>query len=499
MQSNHDEIDPVALEENISAYLQAVDEERPKWSDEGVCNGFAFLAFRSEIYNKSDQYVKRLFELSTETEESLIRLGSVLMEYRAYLAKFSEDKAHQDALNKAIACFDKNTEQHEIALVRKKYFNKARRNAFNKIQDKHLLKKSCDYYNFIHCLLAAYYPGKYISLRRDENFVRQEEFLETLKLLPADGSQPTVKEVFNFAFNFTEKELIAFLKKALLYGDHVLISSTSHTVYVSIKEGEFTFYDPHPIVIKPADSKALVQVIEKEFFKENDRSVDYMPMAIHIFSDNQEIKRPKPETILEEIIKKRGKNHNLNQQAWDGSTALFIAAFDNCESVVEVLAKRGANVNLANRTESLTPAAIAAICDNAGVIKTLIKYKADLKKADRFGFTPLHIAVKHGFLNSVRILVEGKANLNLRNKEDDTPLMLAIRREQWNCAAYLYKQVNKKLVSRDIRMIRKSLKISSADMQAKLDPDSTLLHQGLFAARHNTHHPTQSIVSRPSP
>ena len=56
MQSNFEEIDPVQLEENISQYLLAVKEKKLGWTKGGICSGFAFLAFRSEIHNKSAAY-----------------------------------------------------------------------------------------------------------------------------------------------------------------------------------------------------------------------------------------------------------------------------------------------------------------------------------------------------------------------------------------------------------------------------------------------------------
>src|ERR1700733_4324208 len=115
MHSNHYDIDITALENNILNFINATGEQEPKWAEKGVCNGFAFMAFRSELYKKSQEYQQRLLNISLETKETMEKMGNVLQQYRRYIQELS--KAQEDTLKKALIGLDKKTEQHAIALV----------------------------------------------------------------------------------------------------------------------------------------------------------------------------------------------------------------------------------------------------------------------------------------------------------------------------------------------------------------------------------------------
>ena len=240
--------------------------------------------------------------------------------------------------------------------------------------------------------------------------------------------------MFNFAFNVTQKELVILFNRVLSTGDHVEITSTNHIVYLAVKKDCYVLYDPMPITIK-RNNKSLAKLIKERFFTDEGIQSDYMPMSIHVFSENKEAIKPTQASLFKKLIEKRGKNKRLNQRAWDGATSLYIAAFDNCEPVVRMLASEGCDLNLSNK-HLYTPIAIAAQCDNAEIIQLLVKHHADVNKTSQHKNTPLHLAAQYGHMKTIETLVAAKANILLKNKKDETPFLVAVRNHQWPTAAF---------------------------------------------------------------
>lgn len=48
-----------------------------------------------------------------------------------------------------------------------------------------------------------------------------------------------------------------------------------------------------------------------------------------------------------------------------------------------------------------------------------------LPLADEWGRTPLHIAVKYGHVNIIKLLLSSRANVNAKDSAEITPLLLA--------------------------------------------------------------------------
>lgn len=465
-QHKEKEVEYFEIEKKIGNFLLAVGESLPKWAEGGVCNGFAFAAFRSELYHQAPQYQKRLANLANETKESLENLGKVLLKYRENLQFFSNKMFYQKGLKKALAHLHPEKDQREIAYIKKTFFNQVKRKAIKHIKNKKLLQQACDYYNFIHMLLAAQDPGEKIALKNNERYVHQEDFLEILKLLPIDGPEKKVDQVFNFALNLSVKELEQVFAWTLYTGDHVQIATIDHVAYVRVTDNQYVFYNPEPVFI-PRENKLLAKMIKTDFFTASDINAKSMPLAIHIFSERKGLNRPSVDFLFKELMQKRGREKKLNQLSESGVTSVYMAAFDNCQEVLRSLIAAGANLDIPN-TKMNTPASIAAQHDNAEIIKILASHHAHLNKANLKQYTPLHFAAKRGFLTTVHTLLDAKANLYIKNNCDETPLMSAIRNHHWNVASVLYHQMDKTLIARDLRDLRRELKMSPDELALKL-------------------------------
>lgn len=64
--------------------------------------------------------------------------------------------------------------------------------------------------------------------------------------------------------------------------------------------------------------------------------------------------------------------------------------------------------------------------DKPKIVQILLEHGADPNVKNKFGFTPLHWAAQHGFIESAKILIEAGAEINALNKKGALPLDLAI-------------------------------------------------------------------------
>jgi ankyrin repeat protein len=66
------------------------------------------------------------------------------------------------------------------------------------------------------------------------------------------------------------------------------------------------------------------------------------------------------------------------------------------------------------------------------MIEALIRAGAVLETRDRNGETPLHIAVRSGDANNVKVLVDQGASINVKNYEGVTPLEIVAAAQAGN-------------------------------------------------------------------
>jgi len=119
----------------------------------------------------------------------------------------------------------------------------------------------------------------------------------------------------------------------------------------------------------------------------------------------------------------------IDNRAYDGWTALHLAAFFGRTPVVKLLIERGANL-LALSTNSIsnTPLHAAVAGGRVESALALIEAGADVNAPDGGGHTPLHIAAEGGYIPIVEALLQRNANPHAVDAEDRTPLARAAAR-----------------------------------------------------------------------
>jgi len=102
---------------------------------------------------------------------------------------------------------------------------------------------------------------------------------------------------------------------------------------------------------------------------------------------------------------------SINPDFDQGWTPLHAAAGGEEQAVI-LLLKKGAKVNVKN-SDGLTPLHIAATVGGAGIIESLISYKADIEAKTNLGATPLILAATSGSYYTVESLLTAGANIKV--------------------------------------------------------------------------------------
>ena len=119
------------------------------------------------------------------------------------------------------------------------------------------------------------------------------------------------------------------------------------------------------------------------------------------------------------------KEFDWKTQRDEGWTALQWASYLGRIEAVNYLIDNGANINIYNITDSITPLIYSLQNQKYEVAMILIEEGADLDLKDNLGWTALHYAARDGSNEVVDLLLVGSANPNLQSKDGYTPLMLA--------------------------------------------------------------------------
>jgi ankyrin repeat protein len=119
--------------------------------------------------------------------------------------------------------------------------------------------------------------------------------------------------------------------------------------------------------------------------------------------------------------------------------ALLYAVRANHLSMVNLLLKWGANPNLAMADGDLVLMEAATSAIDLRICRALIKYGADINRANRMRTTALHVAASQGRADIVRLLIRAGADLNHCDRHGHGPLSCAILRNQRDVARLLLK------------------------------------------------------------
>ena len=112
----------------------------------------------------------------------------------------------------------------------------------------------------------------------------------------------------------------------------------------------------------------------------------------------------------------------INARDGDGKTALHWAALYGQKKVMELLLANKADVNSLDE-DGFTPLHWAATFNQSDAVKLLLANKANMNiKVQKYGWTPLRLAVIHGHMATAEALLNSGADPNLKD-EENIPLL----------------------------------------------------------------------------
>lgn len=137
----------------------------------------------------------------------------------------------------------------------------------------------------------------------------------------------------------------------------------------------------------------------------------------------------KQNDICEEILK---HNPPLDFKTRNGETALHIACNFQLYKIVDMLIKKGANVNIQDNDHHFTPLHYTVNLGNFEIFKRLIEAGASLNYQDFMGNTPIHYVIVEENYRLLKYMLESKTkmviNVNLYNIDNKLPIHLLIEK-----------------------------------------------------------------------
>ncbi|KAK2579035.1 hypothetical protein KPH14_002828 [Odynerus spinipes] len=121
---------------------------------------------------------------------------------------------------------------------------------------------------------------------------------------------------------------------------------------------------------------------------------------------------------------------NVHAKNNRGQTALHMAARAHCIDCVELLLRKGGCDPNVEDNDGRTPLhlALGRSLLAYDVTETLIIWRANVNKVDKYGYTPLHVAALNELSQCVDILIEHNGDLSARTKGGTSALSLILRK-----------------------------------------------------------------------
>lgn len=130
------------------------------------------------------------------------------------------------------------------------------------------------------------------------------------------------------------------------------------------------------------------------------------------------------------------RKHDVDVRDENRRTALFFAAIQGNERVVELLLRFNPKIGAVDKFGS-SPLYYAAAANHVGVIEMLAEKDADLNQQNRQGLTPLIVAASDGHLAVVQTLIELKADSETTDFTGRTAYDWAVRNNRRFVIRYL--------------------------------------------------------------
>ena len=113
----------------------------------------------------------------------------------------------------------------------------------------------------------------------------------------------------------------------------------------------------------------------------------------------------------------------INARASDNDyTVLLQASRSSSSQFIETLIDLGADVDIQRKKSKEAPLKLAAVWNNYMAVCLLVRHGAYVDVQDSYGFTPLHISVRKGRENLIRLLLANKVDVNIQDDDGYLPL-----------------------------------------------------------------------------
>ena len=109
----------------------------------------------------------------------------------------------------------------------------------------------------------------------------------------------------------------------------------------------------------------------------------------------------------------------------DKNSALIENIYSNKIDEIKLLIDCGANIEVENRF-GYTPLMIAIYYDKPAIVKFLIAKGGNIEAKDKYGYTPLMITAFYGMVDFMRVLLDSGVNLEAKDKNGNTALMMGV-------------------------------------------------------------------------
>lgn len=170
-----------------------------------------------------------------------------------------------------------------------------------------------------------------------------------------------------------------------------------------------------------------------------------------------------------ELLVKRGANLEFSFR--EGFTPLYVACQRGNLNIVKFLIQSGVNIN-ASCVNGSTPLYIACQEGKVDTVKELITSGSVIEATFRRGFTSLYVASRNGHVETVKVLLDNGANVNARDDDGSTSVYVAAQNGH--------------------------AKVVEVLLGAKANPDTEFLggYTPLYVASQNGHHEVVSHLCK---
>lgn len=124
---------------------------------------------------------------------------------------------------------------------------------------------------------------------------------------------------------------------------------------------------------------------------------------------------------LEDVEQALQSGADINAKDSNGSTALYLAAFNGYIAIVKLLADSGANVHEPNNN-GRSPLCIAVMSGHIEIVKLLLNSGANINEQDNNGRSPLQVSIMSCHKDLAKLLIDNGANVDVQDNSGCTSL-----------------------------------------------------------------------------